>query len=147
MKLTDCKVNKYDRLTLSLALFNSLSWANTCSDTRLHMSDQEYLASAESGDETYTCPVIIRWYKECRNMRWVWKSQSVLKQVSQPVCWMMRVLVDHENELLESSGKVLFLTEILVEVKHSKIRVSYWSYLDALKLPPIITSSSSPPVA
>jgi len=48
-------------LTLSLALFNSLSWADTCSETRLHMSVQEYLDRAESGDETYTCPVSIRW--------------------------------------------------------------------------------------
>ena len=40
-------------LTLSLALFSSLSWADSCSDTRLHMSDQEYLDRAEeSGDET-----------------------------------------------------------------------------------------------
>lgn len=46
------------------------------------MSDQEYLDRAEeSGDETYTCPVIIRWYRECRNMRWVWKNQKILRLI------------------------------------------------------------------
>lgn len=46
--------------TRSLALLSSLSCADTCSETRLHMSVQEYRDSAESGEETYTCPVSIR---------------------------------------------------------------------------------------